>query len=294
MAIQEQTSGLGTPIKKRRSAQQPPPQQTASQHHSGQSAGIHPEDTPYSSSSLTSRQSANRTQKNKPTQRPQTTTEYEELDEIPEEELDDFTPTRMPTSARRYTNLPTDVFTFTQGGRRYIFHNSPPPQSLHRHLPPPEQYTQEEQEIIPQRRKTHFLVWVGIALLLMIFGWITLSALGAWVQAKQDDLVYGTTRHFTTDAVVGHHDSSSSPSHFIAENNSGNIIVIELPGGDSSKAKIYPITEVIGNQGNPPVRLVFQDVNRDRKLDMIVQIGDPGNAVTIMLFNNGAQFVSRL
>jgi hypothetical protein len=203
------------------------------------------------------------------------------------EEDERYYSTRPPTSAVRYrTTAQDEDLIFKQGNKRFVVH--PPKQ---RQLPPPPIPKQ-----VNLKYKFHFhpLVWVGAALFIMIFGFIALNALGSWIQAKQDDLTYGQKRHFEIDAVVGHADTSSNPSHFIAENNNGNIYVIELPGGDSSKAKIYQITDIAGNEGNPPVKLSFQDINRDGKLDLIVQIGDPGNAVTIILFNNGSQFVSKL
>jgi hypothetical protein len=128
----------------------------------------------------------------------------------------------------------------------------------------------------------------------MVFGWIAFNALTAWIQAKQDDLTYGHMRHFEINAVVGHSDSATSPSHFTAENNNGSIFVIELPGGQPSKAKMYQITTIPGNDGNPPVRVSFQDVNHDGKLDMVVQIGDSSAVFTIVLYNNGQTFVPRL
>jgi hypothetical protein len=51
---------------------------------------------------------------------------------------------------------------------------------------------------------------------------------------------------------------------------------------------------VQGNEGNPPVKVSFQDLNADGKLDMIVTIGDPRSSFTVMLFNDGTQFVSKL
>jgi hypothetical protein len=128
----------------------------------------------------------------------------------------------------------------------------------------------------------------------MLFGWIALNFLSTWIQARHDDLVYGQMRHFDINAVVGHTDSSTSPSHFTAENNNGNIFVIELPGGDSSKAKIFQITTIPGNDGNPPVRVSFQDVNHDGKPDMVVQIGDDTAMLKVILFNNGQTFVSKV
>ncbi|HEY6409292.1 MAG TPA: hypothetical protein VIY29_17670, partial [Ktedonobacteraceae bacterium] len=144
------------------------------------------------------------------------------------------------------------------------------------------------------RRRLHPLVWIGMTLFLMLFGWIALNSLSAWIQAKQDDLVYGQLRHFEVNAVVGHADSSTRPSHFTAENNNGSIFVMELPGGDASKARIFQITTIIGNDGNPPVQLSFQDVNHDGKPDMVVQIGDSSAMLTVILLNNGQTFVSKL
>jgi hypothetical protein len=128
----------------------------------------------------------------------------------------------------------------------------------------------------------------------MVIGWIALNALGAWIQAKQDDLTYGQMRHFEINAVVGHSDSVTNPSHFTAENNNGSIFVVELPGGQPTKAKIYQITTIPNNDGNPPIRVSFQDVNHDGKLDMVVQIGDNSAVLTIVLYNNGQTFVPRM
>ena len=154
---------------------------------------------------------------------------------------------------------------------------------------------QEEAEPRYRRRvHVHWLVFAGVGLLLMIAGWMAFSSLGSWWQTHQDDVAFGNPRTFQIDAVVGHNDSSTSPSHFIAENLKGQIIVVEFPGGDVSKARSYNITTIPGNDANPPVRLAFQDINRDGKLDMVILIGDPGATVTIFSFNNGSQFVSKL
>src|SRR5207302_4957551 len=83
----------------------------------------------------------------------------------------------------------------------------------------------------------HWLVFVGLALFIMIIGWLTFSALSSWWQVTQDDSHYGRPRTYQTDAVVGHNDSSTSPSHFIAMNLNRHVVVIEIPGGDSSKSK---------------------------------------------------------
>ncbi len=67
-----------------------------------------------------------------------------------------------------------------------------------------------------ERTRFHWLVFVGIGLFIMIIGWLSFSALSSWWSMKLDDWHYGTPRIYQTDAVVGHEDSASHPSHFIA------------------------------------------------------------------------------
>jgi len=122
-------------------------------------------------------------------------------------------------------------------------------------------------------QRFHWLVFVGLAMLIMIVGWIGLSALGTWWQTTQNDWQYGRPRTFQIDAVVGHHDSPQNPSHFIAMNLNRHIIIIEIPGGDASKSVIYSGPTLVGpGEDLTPVTLTFADVNHDGKLDMLVNI----------------------
>jgi hypothetical protein len=205
------------------------------------------------------------------------------------EEDNQYYDIRPHTSSRRYDLLPEHVI--QQGNRTFHVHHGSPP------VPPRQQqqrrYFEEQEE--PKPSRYHPLVILGIAIFVMIVGWVAFTALGTWIQQKQDDWTYGQSpRTYQTSAVVGHSDSSTSPSHFIALNLNGQIIIIELPGGNAAKARSYTITTVQGNEGNPPVKVSFQDLNADGKLDMIVTIGDPGSSFTVMLFNDGTQFVSKL
>lgn len=125
-----------------------------------------------------------------------------------------------------------------------------------------------------QRGRVHWLVFLGGAMFVMVIGWMLLSSLANWWQVTQDDWHYGRPRTYQVDAVVGHNDSLANPSHFIALNLNSHIEVIEFPGGDATKAKVYIGPSLIG-QGEDlaPVTLTFQDVNGDGKLDMIVNVG---------------------
>jgi len=109
----------------------------------------------------------------------------------------------------------------------------------------------------------------------MVAGFILVSVLLNWWSIYQNDQHYGRPRTFQTDMVVGHNDSEAHPSHFIAINVDRHVDVIEFPGGDASKARIYLVSTLIGDgQDLTSVTLSFRDVNGDGKLDMIVNLLD--------------------
>ncbi len=202
------------------------------------------------------------------------------------EEDDEYYVTRAPTSTRRYAISDEDVY--QRGNQRIHVRQVEIPRRRQVTAPPPK--VSHSLEV----RRLHWMLWIGLALFIMIAGYIAVSALGSWWQHHQDDATYGNPRTFQIDAVVGHGDSNSQPSHFIAINLKGQVIVAELPGGDVTKAISYQITTVPGNDSNPPVTLKFTDLNGDGKIDMEILIGDSPNSVTMFLFNNGSKFVSKL
>jgi len=233
--------------------------------YSGHSAGIHPEHRPYVT------------------------------DDFDLEEGEEYYQTRLPTSSRRYQVSPEEVY---QSGnqRLHVRYVDVPKRKSRQQLPAPRERYTEEVEALPQaKRHIHPVAWFGIFCVLLVLGWLGLNFSTSWYQGIQNDWTYGTQRHYEVDAVVGHNnDSAAHPSHFTAENNNGQIIVIELPAGDVSKAKIYQIETVPGNAGNPPVKLSFQDMNGDGRPDMIIQIGNNNAVIYLTLYNNGSQFVSKL
>ncbi len=260
--------------------------------YNGHQAGIHPEHRPNLSTEL----SQSRTGKSIQTRAPVT---FDAEGEYDLEEDESYYTTRLPTSTRRYQVSPEEVY--QSGDTRYHvrYVDVPPRKSRLAQLPPGRERHTAAYEVSPQRggrlgRRLHPLAWLGIFGIFLVLGWFGLNAFTTWYQGVQDDLTYGTQRHFEINAVVGHNDSPQHPSHFTAENNNGQMIVIELPGGDVTKAKIYQIETVPGNAGNPPVKLMFQDMNADAKPDMIVQIGDGSTMIYLTLFNNGTEFVSKL
>jgi hypothetical protein len=260
--------------------------QQADTSYSGHHAGIEPEHRPFHSQELTH----SRTGINMSTKTP---VPFDAEGDYVLEEGDEYYPTRPPTSVRRYQVSPEEIY--QQGNTRlhvrYV--DVPKRKSRQAQLPPGRERHTDEYEA-RQRVRLHPLAWVGLFGVFLVLGWFGLNAVTSWYQGVQNDWTYGKQRHFEIDAVVGHGDSQANPSHFTTENNNGQIIVIELPGGNVSKAKIYQIETVPGNTGNPPVKLSFQDMNGDGKVDMIVQIGDGNAMIFLTLYNNGTEFVSKL
>jgi hypothetical protein len=225
-------------------------------------------------------------------------------------EYDDAWPGRMPSSSRRYY-MP-DIKAESGRALADTSYSYGPKRSNNdrKSIPPRRSATQTSIPAIPgsrsrspddearrtsglltdrRRLRFHWLVFVGIAMFVMILGWIAFTALSNWWQITQDDWHYGRPRTYQVDMVVGHNDSAANPTHFIAENLNHHILIIEIPGGDTSKAKSYSGPTLIGSgQDLTPVTLTFKDVNGDGKLDMIVNVQD---AHFIFLNLNG-QFVA--
>ncbi len=119
--------------------------------------------------------------------------------------------------------------------------------------------------------RLHSLVFLGIGMIAMLALWTLITGVANWWSVKWNDIQYGRPRTFQVDAVVGHNDSSSSPSHFIALNLNGRIEVIEFPGGDASKARIFIGPQLYGNGDDLiPVTLSFVDVQGNHQPDMII------------------------
>ncbi len=221
-----------------------------------------------------------------------------------EDEYDDAWPTRLPSSSRRYLAQP-DVYMETgrkpadvrslssqrsSGNSRPERYTSVPPRRSATQTNIPAIQANRPRvartDDIPMRRdsghlnsgqerRVHWMLFVGLAMFIMILGWVAFSALANWWQVTHDDWQYGRPRTFQTDAVVGHNDSPDNPSHFIAMNLNRHVMIFEIPGGDESKTKIFYGPTLLGDgQDLTPVTLTFKDVNGDGKLDMIVNIQD--------------------
>ncbi len=183
---------------------------------------------------------------------------------------------QIQVPSRRTTDLyyPTTGPVRARYGRDTVYESASPP------LP--------AQKVEP--KKVHWLMYVGVGMIAALALWVTASTLLAWGTEKYNDLIYGNPRISQVDAAVGHNnDSEAHPSHFIALNLHGQVIIVELPAGDPTKSIDYmgPSLVAVGDE-KIPITLTFADVNHDNKMDMIVHIQDK----EIFFCNNGTKFTA--
>lgn len=160
-----------------------------------------------------------------------------------------YHPRAMGRSAIRYTTMHGDAI-YQQGNRRLHIHYQKPP------------------------RRVHWLLLVGLGMLLSLLLWGGFAFVGNWWQNHQLDSQYGNPRTWQTNEVVGHDDSTAHPTYFIFLNLNAHVVIIELPGGDVKNARIYAGAQLFGdNAASIPVTGEFTDINGDGRVDMIVHVG---------------------
>ena len=148
---------------------------------------------------------------------------------------------------------------------------------------PRKSHDQAERGGIPAR----FVAMLAGGALAALAAYAVISAAVEWTQVKLDDFQYGRPRTTQIDAFVGHSEVEGVPSHFIAMNLNRRVTVMELPGGDSTKAATIVGPYLYGdNEDLTPVQIGAQDVNGDGKPDLIVNI----KSEQLIYLNDGAAF----
>lgn len=137
----------------------------------------------------------------------------------------------------------------------------------------PEQFQQPAGQTPPKPRigAPHPLIELGLGMLLALIAILLGQLMRTWVIITWDDWHYGRPRTFQMDAMVGHDDSPTHPSHFIAINLHGRVEIIELPGGDPAHVRVYTGPTLYGPGADlAPVTLQFLDPAHTHHPDMVI------------------------
>ena len=88
-----------------------------------------------------------------------------------------------------------------------------------------------------------------------------------------DDLRYGHPRTVQLDAFVGHEETAGQPTHLMAINLNRQITIVELPGGDASKARTLAGPYLFGAEEDlTPPHLTLRDMDGDGNVDLVLDI----------------------
>lgn len=197
---------------------------------------------------------------------------------------------RQPTNTRSAARQPSDTL---RSARQPARQTEPVRQTTQ-----PRGAEKLRPQVQTQGRRYHWLVPVGVIMIVTIACYLLLY--GAWVGSKSvyNNLTYGSdTRTSQLDVVVGDHDATTSPTHFIALNLHGTINIVEFPGGDVTHAKVFPGPHLLWSHADRAVvTLEAKDVNGDQKPDIVIHVqGDTDllfhqTTANFVLHNNGLGF----
>ncbi|GHO68944.1 hypothetical protein KSD_25750 [Ktedonobacter sp. SOSP1-85] len=212
----------------------------------------------------------------------------------PAEEDDAIYETRSRTSTRRYRSNPPTRERNTRDD--VMIDRKAVPQRRRsgqtREMPMVEVPVRESRDLKRERPKAKkgnpalLIMVIGMACtVLLILG---MSTLASWWHVYQDDLHYGRPRTSQFDAVVGHNDSAQNKTHFVIINLNRRIQIIEIPGGDPSKSRMFTGPSLVGagQDLTPAWGEADKDVNGDGKPDLIVHVLDQ----QFIFLNDGSTF----
>lgn len=138
----------------------------------------------------------------------------------------------------------------------------------------------------PQRsQRGSWLLPLGIgmacALLLALIG----SAAMAWSGRLIDDVRYGYPRTTNLDHFVGHELDPRLETHFTALNLNGQVLIFEVPGGDSAHARLLQGPHLVGPSADlAPVTLTFS--GDARHPDLVVTV----DGLQVVYHNTGTTY----
>jgi hypothetical protein len=184
-----------------------------------------------------------------------------------------------PRSALRYRPLSVDLPEITPWIKRAS-------RALTRPLVPPQPQSVAHSTLTKSRLSWETVVGLSMVmtLLLIVFSHVLVD----WTTTLYDTAVYGTPRTFQVDVSVGHEGATDKKSHFIAQNDRGQVLVIEFPGNDAEHVRIYLGPLLTGPHADQvPVTLTFPDPKHTGTPNMLVQV----QGMSLLFLNQHGTFV---
>jgi hypothetical protein len=131
------------------------------------------------------------------------------------------------------------------------------------------------------------MVPAGLGMAGMVFLTLVAQLAWSWGTSMYNDFHYGMPRTTQVDAFVGQ-ETGKIPSHFIAENLRGRVLILEMPGSDVQHVRVIVGPQIVGADADQvPVVLSFVDRHGNQTPDMLVQF----DAMEVWYANEHGTFV---
>lgn len=124
---------------------------------------------------------------------------------------------------------------------------------------------------LPQR--LYSIIYALTILLAAIAIYVVVGLLVGKAHILIDDLRYGRPRMTQLDAFVGHDEAEGRPTHLMAINLNRQATIIELPGGDSAKARTIAGPYLFGaGEDLTPLLISLRDMDGDGTVDLLLDV----------------------
>lgn len=144
-----------------------------------------------------------------------------------------------------------------------------------------------EREMVSPPRQLLIVAYVGTAFLAALALYLVMNSLINWGRITLDDLRYGRPRTMHLEGFVGHEESNGAPTQFIAMNMAGQVVVLELPGGDPASVRSFAGPYLFGEEEDlTPVTIALRDMDRDNFPDLLINVRNE----TIVYLNKDGTF----
>jgi hypothetical protein len=129
-----------------------------------------------------------------------------------------------------------------------------------------------------------WLIYLVLGMVIsMVLLWIG-QLIWDWGQTVSDDFRYGRPRTTSVDQFVGH-ETGKTPSHFIAQNQKGQVYIIEIPGGQADHSHLLIGPHLYG-PGSDLAVVTLSFVGDVHHPDLLVRV----NNIQILFHNTGTTY----